>query len=77
MHQQADAEIDAKSAAMTDQMLKNYLSQGLATTGAITGPYAQIAGQQIQQDAALQAAAGKVFNAVGNTAAQQQGAPAP
>jgi hypothetical protein len=70
---QAEAAIDQKAAAMTDQALKNYLTEALQTTGAITGPYAAIAGQQIAADTGLQNAAKGVFNAIG---AQQSGRPA-
>ena len=75
---QAEAAIDQKAAAMTDQALKNYLTEALQTTGAITGPYAQIANQQIAADSQLQAAARNAFTQAATNAqqAQQSGRPA-
>ena len=70
---QAEAAVDQKAAAMMDQALKNYLTEALSVTGAITGPYAGLATQQIAQDAGLQNAAKGVFSAMG---AQQSGRPA-
>ena len=70
---QAEAAVDQKAAAMMDQALKNYLTEALSVTGAITGPYAGLATQQIAQDASLQNAAKGVFSAMG---AQQSGRPA-
>lgn len=70
---QAEAAVEQKAAAMTDQALKNYLTEALQTTGAITGPYAAIANQQIAADTGLQNAAKSVFSAIG---AQQSGRPA-
>ena len=72
MARNAEAAIDQKAAAMKDQALKNYLQSALQTTGAITGPYAGIAQQQLSQDQQLQAAASKLFSAVGQ---QQAGQP--
>ncbi len=73
--QQAEAAIDQQAQAMTAQALNNYLNEAMGVTGAMTGPYGTLASQQIQQDAALQAAAGNVFKSIGTQQANQ-GAPA-
>jgi hypothetical protein len=70
---QAIAAVQAQVGPMQDQALKNYLSEALSTTGAITGPYSTIVQQQISQDTALQNAGSNVFKAI---AAQQSGQPA-
>jgi len=79
MAKQAEASIHQKAVQMANdaeaKAIQAYLSQALATTGAITGPYAQIGNQQIQQDAGLQASIAKLFGAIGSSQASA-GAPA-